>query len=39
MRARVHHPQLVVADRLRVEPVGAGSDLLDHRGQFLSGPH
>ena len=32
-----HHPQLVVADRMRnARAVGAGADVVDHGGQFLS---
>ena len=37
VRAGEHHPQLVIADRVRVGAVGARPDVIEHSGQFLSG--
>jgi hypothetical protein len=37
MRTGEHHAQFVVAHRMGIGVLGAPSDLVDHRCQFLSG--
>ena len=37
VRAGEHHPQLVVAHRMRVGVIGTGPDIVHHSCQFLSG--